>query len=88
MRSSLMYEVMQYYLMQYKYLSDLGEIYIIQRDDLISILFFESMGILGEYSAITYRSDDTPPKNYSDDGCDRAWRISGFDEHWYRCNSD
>jgi len=72
----------------YRYLSDGGEIVIIQRDRLTSVLFFTYRGILGEYSAIAYRSDDTIPKNYLEDRCDRAWRVKANVAHWFVCVSD
>ena len=73
---------------RYEYLSDGGRIKIFGRGEFTSVLFFNTLGILGEYSAYVYRSDDTLPRNYLEDGCDRAWRVKTNVPNWFLCVSD
>ena len=73
---------------RYRHLSDGGRIKVFGRGESVSVLFFNSLGILGEYSGYIYRSDDTPPRNYFESGCDRAWRVKTNVSNWFLCVSD
>jgi hypothetical protein len=72
----------------YQWLSDGGEIVIIHRGDLTSVIFFTQLGFPGEYYAIAYRSDDSIPENYNDDRCDRGWRVQANIPKWFVCISN
>jgi hypothetical protein len=72
----------------YQLLSDGGEIVIIHRGDLTSVIFFTQLGFPGEYYAIAYRSDDSIPENYNDDRCDRGWRVQANIPKWFVCISN
>jgi hypothetical protein len=72
----------------YQWLSDSGEIVIIHRGDLTSVVFFTQRGFPGEYYAIAYRSDDSAPKNYYDDRCDSGWRVQANIPKWFACISN
>lgn len=71
----------------YQWLSDGGEIVIIHRGNLTSVIFFTQLGFPGEYHAIAYRSDDSIPENYNDDRCDRGWRVQSNIPKWFVCVS-
>jgi hypothetical protein len=71
----------------YQWLSDSGEIIIIHRENLTSVIFFTQLGFPGEYYAIAYRSDDTVPENFRDDRCDRGWRVQANIPNWFVCIS-
>jgi hypothetical protein len=72
----------------YQWLSDGGEIVVIRRGDLTSVIFFTQLGFPGEYRAIAYRSDDSVPENYNDDRCDGGWRVQADIPKWFVCISD
>ena len=72
----------------YQWLSDGGEIVIIHRGDLTSVIFFSQLGYPGEYYAVAYRSDDSIPENFDDDRCDRGWRVQANIPKWFACVSD
>ena len=71
----------------YQWLSDSGEVVIIHRENLTSIIFFTQLGFPGEYYAVAYRSDDTVPENFGDDRCDRGWRVQANIPNWFVCIS-
>jgi hypothetical protein len=71
----------------YQWLSDSGEIVIVHRENLTSIIFFTQLGFPGEHYAIAYRSDDSIPKNYIDDRCDQGWRVQANIPKWFVCIS-
>jgi hypothetical protein len=71
----------------YQWLSDSGEIIIINREDFTSVVFFTQIEFPGEYYAIAYRSDDSLPKNEKDDRCDRGWRVQEDIPQWFVCVS-
>lgn len=71
----------------YQWLSDGGEIVIIHRENLTSIIFFTQLGFPGEYLAIAYRSDDSVPENFHNDRCDRGWRVQANIPKWFACIS-
>jgi hypothetical protein len=71
----------------YQWLSDGGEIVILQRENLTSVVFFTQLGFPGEYHAIAYRSDDSVPQNFNDDRCDQGWRIQADIPNWFACIS-
>jgi hypothetical protein len=70
-----------------RWLSDGGEIVIIHRGDLTSVIFFTQLGFPAEYRAIAYRSDDSVPQNYNDDRCDEGWRVQADIPKWFVCVS-
>jgi hypothetical protein len=72
----------------YQWLSDGGEIVIIHRGNLTSVIFFTQLGFPGEYRAIAYRSDDSIPENYNDDRCDQGWRVQANIPKWFVCISN
>lgn len=70
---------------QYKYLSEGGAIRTHSEDDITSILFYGSKGILGEFWGYAYRSNNSPPTDFL--WCD-AWlplRQPRF--NWFMCES-
>jgi len=69
----------------YQWLSDGGEIVILHRGNLTSVIFFTDVGFPGEYHAIAYRSDDSIPQNYQDDRCDQGWRVQANIPKWFIC---
>ena len=71
----------------YQWLSDGGEIVILQRENLTSVIFFTQLGFPGEYHAIAYRSDDSIPQNFNDDRCDQGWRVQADVPNWFACIS-
>ncbi len=71
----------------YQWLSDGGEIVILQRENITSIIFYTQIEFPGEYYAFAYRSDDSIPTNFHDDRCDRGWRVQADIPNWYVCIS-
>jgi len=71
---------------KYQYLSDTGQIRIYDQDGVLRIVFFDSVGILGENTAYVYRSNGIPPDLY-DIGCDGAWPVKTSTKNWFYCDS-
>ena len=71
----------------HQWLSDGGEVIIIQRENLTSVIFFTQIEFPGVYYAIAYRSEDSVPQNYYDDRCDRGWRVQADIPKWFVCIS-
>lgn len=71
----------------YQWLSDSGEIMIIQRENFTSAIFFTQLEFPGEYIGIAYRSDDSLPTNWYNDRCDRGWRVQSDISQWFVCVS-
>lgn len=71
----------------FQWLSDSGEIVILQREGFTTVIFFTQLDFPGEYYAIAYRSDDSIPTNFYDDRCDRGWRVQDDIPQWFVCIS-
>jgi hypothetical protein len=72
---------------EYQYLSDTGQIWIYDEDGVLSIVFFDSMGILGEFTGYVYRSNNMAP-TWKDIGCDGAWPVKTGIPNWFYCDSE
>jgi hypothetical protein len=71
--------------LQFKYLSESGSIRIHKENDITSVLFYGSRGILGEFWGYAYRSDNSPPTDFL--WCDN-WRLLRQPQtNWFVCES-
>ncbi len=71
---------------QYQYLSESGKIRLHQKNGVTSVLFYGSIGILGEFWSYAYRSDNNPPPHFL--WCD-DWRpLRSPRPNWFVCISD
>ncbi len=70
---------------QYKYLSEGGAIRTHSEDDITSVLFYGSKGILGEFWGYAYRSSNSPPTDFL--WCDAWLPLRQPRSNWFMCES-
>lgn len=70
---------------QYKYLSADGTIRFQKENGVTTVLFFDSVGILGEFHGYVYRSNNSPSKDFV--WCDDWFPLNQPQENWFVCVS-
>lgn len=70
---------------QYQYLSAGGSIQFQQENGVTTVLFYESLGILGEFQGYIYQSNNTPPEDLP--WCDAWFPLKQPQKNWGVCTS-
>lgn len=71
---------------QYKYLSSGGSIRFQKENGVTTVLFYEALGILGEFHGYVYRSNNSPSQDFY--WCDDWLPLRRPQTNWFVCVSD